>query len=275
MIDSNKINSIMLEWAFRSADGMVSGFSTEKNLTCLLESLVEHGIAEDVSVDIVNDVALISEKGKHPERQAYNKKGILVTFPTPEYKQRAIAAGTHFEKNPVSAQSNLFGGGQQAPSQPQTPGQEPAVNKNNMDAGQSSLPPSSTTQPQTPPAQKDVPEPGAPNTPTSPAPAPSSAQAPATGTPAQGQLAVEPTPTTPAAQNVSSPAQPKPEPVVNKTPEELSAEKQVIAQILNGDRMAPQTPDISAGLSEQLRSLTKIALEMQLTEAVVFLSKHL
>jgi hypothetical protein len=231
MIDSNKINSIMLEWAFRSADGMVSGFSTEKNLTCLLESLVEHGIAEDVSVDIVNDVALISEKGKHPE--------------------------------------------QQAPSQPQTPGQEPAVNKNNMDAGQSSLPPSSTTQPQTPPAQKDVPEPGAPNTPTSPAPAPSSAQAPATGTPAQGQLAVEPTPTTPSAQNVSSPAQPKPEPVVNKTPEELSAEKQVIAQILNGDRMAPQTPDISAGLSEQLRSLTKIALEMQLTEAVVFLSKHL
>ena len=51
-------------------------------------------------------------EGKYPERQAYNVNGLLVTFPTPEYKQKAIARGTHFEENPQKAKQaasvNIF-----------------------------------------------------------------------------------------------------------------------------------------------------------------------
>jgi hypothetical protein len=56
-------------------------------------------------------------EGKYPERQAYNTNGILVTFPTPEYKQKAIARGTHFEENPKRGQANVFTGDEQ-PEQP-------------------------------------------------------------------------------------------------------------------------------------------------------------
>ena len=45
---------------------------------------------------------------KYPERQAYNAKGILVTFPTPEYKADAIKRGTHFEEDPTKRASNVF-----------------------------------------------------------------------------------------------------------------------------------------------------------------------
>jgi len=51
-------------------------------------------------------------EGNYPERQAYNVNGLLVTFPTPEYKQKAIARGTHFEENPKKDQQaasvNIF-----------------------------------------------------------------------------------------------------------------------------------------------------------------------
>jgi hypothetical protein len=50
------------------------------------------------------------EKGKFPERQAYNRNGILVTFPTPEYKKEAIKAGTHFEDDPTKGKPNVFQG---------------------------------------------------------------------------------------------------------------------------------------------------------------------
>jgi hypothetical protein len=71
-------------------------------------------------------------EGKYPERQAYNKNGILVTFPTPEYKQRALKRGTHFEKDPTKKDPNIFSGekapASQAPAEPQS-STEPAGEK--------------------------------------------------------------------------------------------------------------------------------------------------
>ena len=58
-------------------------------------------------------------EGKHPERQAYNKDGLLITFPTPKHKQDALTAGTHFEKDPTKAASNLFTTPETNPSNPQ------------------------------------------------------------------------------------------------------------------------------------------------------------
>ena len=69
-------------------------------------------------------------EGKYPERQAYNAKGILVTFPTPEYKADAIKRGTHFEEDPTRKAQNVF--------QSSTPGSAPK--KPADDGGKTNLP---------------------------------------------------------------------------------------------------------------------------------------
>lgn len=277
------IDTILREWAFKSPDGLYSKSFTEDDLECLRE--VVNDLAFDVikdPVEFVNEISVIVEKGKHPERQAYNKNGILVTFPTPEYKARAIARGTHFEKNPKAAQSNLFGGGQQAPqsASPTSPS-EPSKGGGEMDAGDTTLPKSDSGQPQTPPAEKEKPEPGTPGgdvPSTSSASSSGGSSAGSSATPAQGQLAVEPQ--VPAATPNVAPPKPIPQPPpVQKTPEEIAAEKEVIKQIINTDDTLPTVPGvggsgISESLKEQLSKLTKVALEMDLNEAVKFLSKH-
>lgn len=58
--------------------------------------------------EIVNKTASLFEAGRFPERQAYNKDGILVTFPNKEYRDRAVNKGTHFAENPKKAQANIF-----------------------------------------------------------------------------------------------------------------------------------------------------------------------
>lgn len=88
----------------RVSDGM---FNIEESLhmEALRDYLSKKGMDEDAVKTFSNRVL----EGKYPERQAYNAKGILVTFPTPEYKAEAIKRGTHFEKDPTKGQSNLFG----------------------------------------------------------------------------------------------------------------------------------------------------------------------
>jgi hypothetical protein len=273
------IDNILSEWALRSPSGLCSESLSEEDLECLLETVQD--LAFDVIKDpsnFVNEISVISEKGKHPERQAYNKNGLLVTFPTPEYKARAIAKGTHFEKNPKSSQTNLFGGGQQAPQ-----GAAPSINpisKDNMDAGQSELPQSDSGQPQTEPAKKKEPQPGMPGGDVPKAPSGGGMSSGGSSEPpAQGQLAVEP-PTQSAVPTVST-VQPTPTPPpVQKTPEEIAAEKQVIKQMMNTDDTLPTVPGVGGSgmaenLKEQLGQLTKIAVEMKLNEAVKFLSNHL
>lgn len=287
MCDETLLNSILLDWASKSPNGLIEESLSEDDLQALYESLVSNGISESNSINLVNDVGIISEKGKHPERQAYNKNGILVTFPTPEYKARAMANGTHFEKDPKVGQSNLFGGGNQAPQA----GGQPTPSAPGMDAKQTTLPPSDSSNVQTPPAQKEIPEPGTSGTPASPAPAPSSALAPSTEPPAQGQLASEPIPQNNPPNVATQPAATQPT-IVQKTPSQLAADKNVIKQILNTDDTMPTvggtggisglpgigmvgTSGIGNKLSEQLQKLAKVAIEMNLNEAVKFLSNHL
>jgi hypothetical protein len=278
MVDTNIIESVITEWSVRSPNGLYADIWEEENLDSLYESCIFNGISDEDTLFIINESIVLVEKGKHPERQAYNKNGILVTFPTPEYKARAISKGTHFEKNPKSSQSNLFGGGSKAPAQAAPGATNTPPSGNNMDSQQTELPSSDSENPQTPPAKKEVPEPGEPGTPAStppiqPTPAGGSSLAGSTSSPAQGNLAVEPT----AGQTPQNVAQPQPvQPEKQKTPEELAAEKEVIKRILNTNDTTPTVPNLGGnGLTEQLQKLTKIALEMNLNEAVKFLSNHL
>jgi len=73
-----------------------------------IEILREYLFNSNIDHNIVNQYLNKMLEGKYPERQAYNTNGILVTFPTPEYKQKAIARGTHFEENPKRGQANVF-----------------------------------------------------------------------------------------------------------------------------------------------------------------------
>lgn len=77
------------------------------HILILREYLMNRDIPIDVATDYCNEV-LMCELGKHPERQAYNKDGLLVTFPTPKHKENAISRGTHFEKDPSKGESNIF-----------------------------------------------------------------------------------------------------------------------------------------------------------------------
>jgi hypothetical protein len=91
LFDINKLNDLEHFECFLKENGYFQFFHEEK-----FKKLFEN--RKLYSVD----------EGNFPERQAYNKDGLLVTFPTPEYKQRAIKRGTHFEENPKKADVNIF-----------------------------------------------------------------------------------------------------------------------------------------------------------------------
>ena len=82
-----------------------------------IEILRGHLLESNVDSKTVNQYLNKMLEGRYPDRQAYNVNGILVTFPTPEYKQKAIERGSHFEQNPKKGQANVFSGDEQ-PEQP-------------------------------------------------------------------------------------------------------------------------------------------------------------
>lgn len=183
-------------------------FNIEENdhMDALRDYLLKRGIDEDAVKTFSNRVL----EGKYPERQAYNAKGILVTFPTPEYKQAAIKRGTHFEKDPTKGSSNLFS---------DKPAAAPPPEKKTSDT------------PDTP--DKDQPKT---NLPVSQASPPSTDATPAQPVQAKTTAAPQQTPqTTPAAEEpeLKEPTElPPPEP---KSPQEKDANKQAIKTMLKGD----------------------------------------
>jgi hypothetical protein len=58
--------------------------------------------------EIVAKTAKLFIEGRFPDRQAYNKDGILVTFPSKEYRTRAVDKGTHFAENPKKNVGTLY-----------------------------------------------------------------------------------------------------------------------------------------------------------------------
>jgi hypothetical protein len=79
----------------RVSDG-VFRLEEEQHMNALRDHLCKRGLTIEDAISVTNRMM----EGRFPERQAYNKDGILVTFPTPKHKAKAIAAKTHFEKNP-------------------------------------------------------------------------------------------------------------------------------------------------------------------------------
>lgn len=88
----------------RIKDGVLR-LENAEHVFILQEYLEKAGYSVD---EIVDKTANLFEAGRFPERQAYNKDGILVTFPSKEYRDRAVNKGTHFAENPKKSQSNIF-----------------------------------------------------------------------------------------------------------------------------------------------------------------------
>lgn len=182
-------------------------FNIEENdhMDALREYLGSRGLDEESIREFTNRVL----EGKYPERQAYNAKGILVTFPTPEYKADAIKAGTHFEKDPTKGMSNLF----QDPGKP---------------APKPTAPPPAEDKPDTKPTS----EPKT-NLPVSQASPPASDDTPAAPVQAQTTAAPQQVPIEPQSPEEVEPTElPPPEP---KSPAEKEADKNAIKTILKGD----------------------------------------
>ena len=187
----------------RVSNGM---FNIEENdhMEALRDYLSKKGIDEESIRTFSNRVL----EGKYPERQAYNANGILVTFPTPEYKKEAIKRGTHFEEDPTKGQSNLFGDPKPASPPPaKKDKEEPAEEK-----------------PSQPKTNLPVSQAGSQGADETPAPAP---QPQTTAAPQQ-------TPSgTPEALPTKEPTE-LPEPPT-KSPAEKNADKQAIKTKLKGD----------------------------------------
>lgn len=99
------VNSIISEAALdaRIPDGVVD-MKNIQHIQIIAEAIYDMCGDED----IVNEaVSKFVEEGKYPERQAYNKDGWLVTFPSKEYRDAAIKKGTHAISDPTHGKGGM------------------------------------------------------------------------------------------------------------------------------------------------------------------------
>lgn len=233
----------------RITDGVFRMEETS-HMDALRDYFLKKGVTREAAVHVTNRMV----EGRFPERQAYNKDGILVTFPTPQHKARAIARGTHFEKNP---HPQVYKPETEEPKQA-PPGSKPEPGE---------LPPDDDDDDKHGKDDDDDDDDiggggshGGRKEPTI----------------FQGdkQLAVEP----PRGDTPEQPPQP-PSPTIPpapRTPQRVAAEKEVVRQILATDDAGLSNPAIpvTSVVKEQLQELFKKADELGLREAVKFLSHY-
>ena len=101
------LDNVLLETAIdqRIADGVIN-LANEEHIAIFEEKLTESGMLSEADINSIID-GIIKEAGKYPDRQAFNKEGWLVTFPSAEYKRKAIEKGTHFENDPTHGKGGM------------------------------------------------------------------------------------------------------------------------------------------------------------------------
>jgi hypothetical protein len=99
------ISSIISEAALdaRIPDGMVDLKNIE-HIQVVAEVMYNTFENEEIVNEFIN--AFINE-GKYPDRQAFNKEGWLVTFPSKEYRDAAIKKGTHAISDPTHGKGGM------------------------------------------------------------------------------------------------------------------------------------------------------------------------
>lgn len=101
----NFINDIILEASLdaRISDGVVN-FKNYDHIKVLAEIMYDK--CQDEA--FVNEfIGTFLDEGKYPDRQAFNKEGWLVTFPSKEYRDAAIKKGTHAISDPTHGKGGM------------------------------------------------------------------------------------------------------------------------------------------------------------------------
>jgi hypothetical protein len=238
---SNIVDRVFAEVCLdeRIKDGIFK-LEEEEHMNALRDYFLKKGITKEAAAHVTNRMV----EGRFPERQAYNKDGILVTFPTPQHKSKAIQRGTHFEKNP-------------APQNTTPPKQEP----------KKELPPS-------PPKEKEIPEPATAE--------PDKKEEPEGGivnkvSQGETELEVEPPRGAEKPEPPPVPQSPTPPPAP-RTPERVAAEKEVVKQILATDdtALSPVAEKLDEALfRHQLNSMYQKCDEWGFRELQKFLKPHI
>jgi hypothetical protein len=245
---SNIVDRVFAEVCLdeRIKDGIFK-LEEEEHMNALRDYFVKKGITQEAAVHVTNQMV----EGRFPERQAYNKDGILVTFPTPQHKGKAIQRGTHFEKNP-------------APQNTTPPKQEPQ----GVPVPQKELPPQDVSPKEEPSGDKDLPK--------------TDDKEPEGGvvnkvSQGETELEVEPPRGAEKPEPPPVPQSPTPPPAP-RTPERVAAEKEVAKQILatKDTALSPVEEKIDeAALRYQLNEIYRKCDEWGFREMQRFLNPHI
>jgi len=203
------LNRICLDERIQDGTFMLEN---DLHMDILQEYLEKYGITKEESIGIRNKIL----EGRFPDRQAWNKNGLLVTFPTPAYKQRALQRGTHFEQDPTKKAPNIsFQGQPAAPAQAVTP------------AAPVAPAPAPAELPQTSPKGKEADQTNVPQGQLQPAPMPAPAP----------PVASNPLPTLPPAGTPPAQAVPETPIAPEKTPEQKKAEEEYTERLLKTEEI--------------------------------------
>ena len=75
------------------------------HMEIMAEHMAEAGVDKKIIAEVINE--LVMDEGKYPERQAFNKDGWLVTFPSKQYRDRALKKGTHSIADPTHGKGGM------------------------------------------------------------------------------------------------------------------------------------------------------------------------
>lgn len=103
---SKFVEEVLLESTLDSRidDGIVD-LTNIKHIEVIHEVLKNKGLEDDGIEELFE--TMLAQEGKYPDRQAYNKEGWLVTFPSKEYRDAAIKRGTHAMADPTHGKGGM------------------------------------------------------------------------------------------------------------------------------------------------------------------------
>jgi hypothetical protein len=249
-------------------------------MNALRDYFLKRGITKEAAIHVTNRMV----EGKFPERQAYNKDGILVTFPTPKHKANAISRGTHFEKNPSpqnsSSQNSTPDQSEKVKTAP--PGSKPEPGEVPSKEPSSKI---SDEEPDEPEEPKDGSSDEDDNDETDdgkslPKSSFSSSDKVGGGeNTSDKKLEIEPPRGDEKPEPMAAPSSPV-EPPAPRTPERIAAEKEVAQQIFKTDdtvltNVANPLNINESALNHQLNELYKKSYEWGYKEAVTFLTPYI
>lgn len=139
----------------RVKDGIIDLHNLE-HIQVVAETIYDSCEDENMVNEFVEE---FMEEGKYPDRQAFNKEGWLVTFPSKEYRDNAIKKGTHSISDPTHGKGGMNLYYKRKGKQKRQTQQQATVTKDKEDVTKSAPAPGATTGTAQVPSPKEPVEP--------------------------------------------------------------------------------------------------------------------